>query len=1639
MEQSEASTSAEELSDRGGVPLIPGLSSLRAGRDQSDQVSTEGEMAVDDLDGDDDGNASSDSDSDSDISMSADSENEDEMQQNEAMNSATPRRSVLIAQHLANHVGIPVSRKRKPSHSEATTFSPPESTKKLKMDGNEIKPPANASSLPSDKSRLPAEIWHRVFTFCPPRTLGKLLQINKLFNCYLDPSASLLSDPPRSLAKNVAQVTQPDAIWQASRRRYWSKMPTPLKGRTELDMWRLACGKECQQCGKKGQTTAASANKLLPGPGTDGVRIIWPFAVVFCGPCLLSNITKDIDLLFSSSIPSAILPALPFVLITDDLHAFSSSSLQKGMVPEGVQGTKVFLTKHVEKLKDEFEDVKSMGRATAEEWLKGLEDRGKEHRNDSARWEKWESSGGVANMQTARIITANGITASTASGGMTPVPGATGTQQSDGEASSRPQVLAQNGQQHHQPRARTREEANEMRAARRAEIERRAMLLEPPLPSNVLALVPSFQAALQITSLLDDAAWDLLKPRLLAQRADAEQREQREQEIAAHSRIVQERSEQRRHHEGPNRESKELTDKDWDDIQAPLRAQISEYADEIIRDGWDDGNKVTKDNCPLFAVDVLLYVRNRFYAEVAKNAAAARAAGQEPLRDPPEGPFTQKLTLENMKWLFETKIKPHTESFRRELFLCHDCDGNMKAYGFEGVIQHYAAKHTNSLSLGTVVVHWRSEWPEKPPFKPDPLAKNSPARPQNGKSIAPTGTPQLHVNALPPGPSPHQPPAPALAPPQNYGRAAYPDPYGHTPPQFGGGAYGPQGPYHPPQAVYGQAYPPQPTPFTSAYNSHPLGPGSVPPPVSQFGQNYNAYQSNGQVGYPTFQSTYPDKIRAQLDDLARNSREVWMALVGLKQLPGNIRVYVVLYHMVKRYRARFQESPPLAMFIDGLSNNKEMRPVRNVNGLMCKACQIGIDNGTVPEAERKSYSLPQLVNHFQQSHVAPLEAMGAPVVDWTIGMVYVSDLSSLSNLRVMVGMDNHKYALITEAFLPPPLPGSYQNPGVSVIQPTWGSSADYYADHSHVPPQGPLPNLTPATYHQASGSNLILEYDPDQAILRNTYPYTPDGKVNLQPSSAVYTSPQPALQHGSSGRTSPDLKQAGNVKSRKGKGLKEKKAGSNHSNKPRKGSVKPNTKVDSKQEEEDQEAAHEQQRQEEAIRAMWANERRDAARLVSASVAPPSAQGRDDSPRRRTPDDAKQVSVPRQPQVFQASRGNQEPAPGAPPIENRGDDDLFAVLESHLAQQPGVADHGSYRQRTSSTMPYDSRPPSTMAYEPRQASSMAYVPRTASNEAHEPRPADARTYEPRPAGSVSYEPQPAHDPQQVQDRRLRSSLDSHRSYQQPEYHRGRSRSPAYVRYEPQPHEERYRDRNPARYSPDSAYNAQAHPVPHHTTTSYSSRPAALAFNEPYGMAPSPSFRRTYTDEERRQTAPAPARYTHEYLSEPQPQFDPAPVPYTENYELLKMRDSQGEYYIKRRIRRDPEPVYARYEDERPFYHETAPRRSYEYDPYSRQPVYEPVSRSEYRPAYDTVARAESANRNMSYSGAHQPGPATYSSMPRPDDSGRQRIYSTARQPEGTARHRTFVPPPDSDSNEEYDPRFPAELPSTAPPRRLHYP
>ena len=235
-----------------------------------------------------------DDDSASDVSMSADSDDEDDENPNISTIQVNPVIQVLEQPtHLDPEADS--SKKRKyPDSAEPNIHNggPHEFRKRLRADEELQNNWTPDGHLPHDKSLLPAEIWHQIFTFCPPRLLGLLLQVNKSFNAYLDPSSS--DHPITPLSRSAIQIMKPDAIWQTSRRLFRPGMPLPLIGKSELDMWKLACCFSCQFCGKKRshQNPMLPLDQWRPGPGENGVVPIWSFGIRTCGPCLQQRSSK---------------------------------------------------------------------------------------------------------------------------------------------------------------------------------------------------------------------------------------------------------------------------------------------------------------------------------------------------------------------------------------------------------------------------------------------------------------------------------------------------------------------------------------------------------------------------------------------------------------------------------------------------------------------------------------------------------------------------------------------------------------------------------------------------------------------------------------------------------------------------------------------------------------------------------------------------------------------------------------------------------------------------------------------------------------------------------------------------------------------------------------------------------------------------------------------------------------------------------------------------------------------------------------------------------------------------------------------------------------------------------------------------
>ena len=162
---------------------------------------------------------------------------------------------------------------------------------RLDPDDSDLGPKTDAQVVREKK--LPAEIWQHIFTFLPPKCLGRLLSVNKLFHFCLNPSPTTNTPHESSTDPCVLPFLKPDAIWQASRRFFWPRMPAPLRGKSELDMWRLVCSPSCQFCSVRGQPQSSVAgDPWKRGPGAKGVSPVFPFFVSSCGTCLAKKTIK---------------------------------------------------------------------------------------------------------------------------------------------------------------------------------------------------------------------------------------------------------------------------------------------------------------------------------------------------------------------------------------------------------------------------------------------------------------------------------------------------------------------------------------------------------------------------------------------------------------------------------------------------------------------------------------------------------------------------------------------------------------------------------------------------------------------------------------------------------------------------------------------------------------------------------------------------------------------------------------------------------------------------------------------------------------------------------------------------------------------------------------------------------------------------------------------------------------------------------------------------------------------------------------------------------------------------------------------------------------------------------------------------
>lgn len=799
--------------------------------------------------------------------------------------------------------------------------------------------------------------------------------------------------------------------------------------------------------------------------------------------------------------------------------------------PAHVEIGKYYYKQHVQDIEQELNEALALGPAAAEEWSKGLEARGRQRMKVAETWERWSvkyndarratsaarspaapsrSSKSPKRPTTSPVIHApvpaskspSAVSIAAMHGSRVrrftntpPVPNLTAAAPTTHYAHQRPPTIPPNvftpqplltgSAQPNQQR--NLHDANEAKATRKADIERRCQQMNPPIAPNILRHMDAFKAAIQISQPMTDYAWSVLQPRLVANLPAAQQAEADHVSRVA---LLPTKPTDRRHHDANSKEAKEAMDREWEESQRPIRDRLSSLADDFINRDWDHGKALTYENSPKFAADLLIYLRRAYYEEMNGALPALQPSHAKLPSD-----HAPHLVLENMKWVYDNKLKPLTEQYRRELFLCHgtDCESNTRLYGFEGVIQHYAAKHTTAFSSGNIVVAWReAEWPAETPFHPDPISlKHAPHASSNaagyggyygGLSRAGTSTPHMptHMPQASPGPyqyagynGPFAPPQVPFDYSQGYGAPAE----GHPYQPMGPPGYGPL----PGHASY--------MPSPAMINPAVAPPPGIPPPnhgVTDPLSNGNEDASHSTASFDKEVSTVITMVQ-----------DLWKQTSGIKDMPNSLRIYVLLHRVISKFHIEFNYEPNLNHFIGALSNHEISKALKHAPGLSCKVCQLQSAQHLTgayyskPE-ERRTYTVLTLFSHFRSQHLVVNPSgfgygQATATLDWKEDMIELPSERFISGLIHAPGMDDEKLHMIATTFpslFPKPLPtiGKIEDDGLTSPAssgPTQGAMRASGTPRTSLDRSGPS-NMGARTESPRASKPAEDEYNPDR-------------------------------------------------------------------------------------------------------------------------------------------------------------------------------------------------------------------------------------------------------------------------------------------------------------------------------------------------------------------------------------------------------------------------------------------------------------------------------------------------------------------------------------------------------------------------------
>lgn len=473
----------------------------------------------------------------------------------------------------------------------------------------------------------------------------------------------------------------------------------------------------------------------------------------------------------------------------------------------------------------------------------------------------------------------------------------------------------------------------------------------------------------------------------------------------------------------------------------PANIYLNQLADSFIYDKIPTVANLSASDCSRISVGILIHVRDRMRQERPEI----------------------NLTLHHMKWTYFNKVMPLIEPIRKDVFLCAVCQTKGKYYAFDGVILHYASKHTKDFTFGNATVSWsKAKWPENPPFTSSPqIPTNTPAvktqsRPGTTNTAHAFSPPAYFEHPLPaPMPRPSLPKSMQAINQPQYNQYQFPaefpyvaasaalnSPYG-PPPNLQ--SWNPYAGSPPGQVAYPSPAFAFPSPLPSAYSTatsplddnnlyRPPGPYTPAPipgtwnrPASQpvFPPSPNLFRT------PSIPQNVSNFHQAQLTELAKIALEIWTNLVPVKPIPPSVRMYVIIFHVISKFP--FSNVPSLDLFCESLLSNPLLGAMKDANGLACKTCVVMNEGHDKPQSQhfhqtagqRKLYSFYSLLLHFKHVHVQKVQGSSPSTqtptedssrLDWKQDMIELPDDPVIVELANARGMDQGKLETIAKAF-----------------------------------------------------------------------------------------------------------------------------------------------------------------------------------------------------------------------------------------------------------------------------------------------------------------------------------------------------------------------------------------------------------------------------------------------------------------------------------------------------------------------------------------------------------------------------------------------------------------------------------------------